>query len=217
MDTKNNLRSRIYKIVPSYSLFPLVGVILYNSAVYIGARWIAKDFYHYNLETSFDKAMPLLPWTLIIYWGCYLFWIFNYILVARMNKNHAYRFFLAEVIAKTVCFLCFIFFPTTNVRPVIPDTGIFNRGMQLLYQIDAADNLFPSIHCLVSWFCYIGIKNQKNIPKWYKGFSMGIAIAVFVSTLTTKQHVIVDVIAAVILAEVCYFITGFIFKEKVES
>lgn len=217
MDNKNSLRSRIYKIIPSYSLLPLIVVAVYNSVVYNVARWIAKDFYHYNLETSFDRATPLLPWTLTIYFGCYLFWIFNYILVARMNKNHAYRFFLAEIIAKTVCFFFYVFFPTTNVRPVIPDTGIFNIGMQWLYQIDAADNLFPSIHCLVSWFCYIGVRNQKNIPKWYQWVSLGLAIAVFISTLTTKQHVIADVISAVILAELCYFITGFILKEKAES
>lgn len=28
----------------------------------------------------------------------------------------------------------------------------------------------PSIHCLVSWFCYIGIRGRSNIPKAYRGF-----------------------------------------------
>ena len=32
--------------------------------------------------------------------------------------------------------------------------------MRFLYQVDAADNLFPSIHCLTSWFCYIGIRGR---------------------------------------------------------
>jgi hypothetical protein len=34
------------------------------------------------------------------------------------------------------------------------------------------------------------------------------AVAVFISTLTTKQHVLVDVAGGVILAEGCYFIAG---------
>lgn len=36
--------------------------------------------------------------------------------------------------------------------------------------------------------------------------SFFIAVAVFVSTLTTRQHVIVDVVGGVVLAQICYFI-----------
>lgn len=69
------------------------------------------------------------------------------------------------------------------------------------------DNLFPSIHCLVSWLCWIGLRNQKQIKTGYKIFSFLMAIAICICTLTTKQHVIVDVIAAVGLAEVSYLIS----------
>ena len=78
--------------------------------------------------------------------------------------------------------------------------------MLLVYRIDAADNLFPSIHCLVSWFCYIGIRGRKEIPMWYRGASCVMAVLVCVSTLTTKQHVIIDVAGGVLLAEACYWI-----------
>jgi membrane-associated phospholipid phosphatase len=39
------------------------------------------------------------------------------------------------------------------------------------------------------------------------------AIAVFLSTLTTKQHVIIDVIGGVVLAELSCFIARWIFKK----
>lgn len=103
------------------------------------------------------------------------------------------------MISRIICFSIFLLFPTTNIRPDIVGGGIWNEGMRLLYRIDAADNLFPSIHCLVSWFCYIGIRGEKKIPKWYKWTSCLIAVAVFISTLTTKQHVIIDVIAGVVI------------------
>ena len=80
--------------------------------------------------------------------------------------------------------------------------------MRFLYQVDAADNLFPSIHCLTSWFCYIGIRGRREVPKWYRVFSCLFALAVFISTLTTKQHVIIDVIAGAALAEVAYRVAG---------
>ena len=100
----------------------------------------------------------------------------------------------------------FLAFPTTNTRPLITGSGLWNQAALWLYSIDAADNLFPSIHCLVSWFCYLGIRGRKEIPRWYQSVSMVIAILVFASTLLTKQHVIVDVAGGILLAEFCFFI-----------
>ena len=76
--------------------------------------------------------------------------------------------------------------------------------MKLLYSVDAVDNLFPSIHCLVSWFCWIGIRKRPDIPMLQRYFSLAVAVAVCLSTLTTKQHVITDVIGGVALAKVSY-------------
>jgi membrane-associated phospholipid phosphatase len=89
---------------------------------------------------------------------------------------------------------------------VITGGDLWNQVALWLYSIDAADNLFPSIHCLVSWFCYLGIRGRKEIPHWYQRVSMVIAILVFASTLLTKQHVIVDVAGGILLAEFCFFI-----------
>ena len=78
---------------------------------------------------------------------------------------------------------------------------MFENAMKCLYSMDAADNLFPSIHCLTSWLCIIAVINQERVPKAYKVISVILAILVCISTITTKQHVIVDVIAGVMLAE----------------
>ena len=102
----------------------------------------------------------------------------------------------------------YLLLPTTNVRPSIPEQGFCYQMLAFLYLIDAADNLFPSIHCLNSWFCYIAVRSRREIPRWYQRFSFWAALAVFVSTLTTKQHVIADVIGGALLAEVTWQIAG---------
>ena len=51
----------------------------------------------------------------------------------------------------------------------------------------------------------IAIRKNREISKQYKIFSVIVAVAVFISTLTTKQHVIFDVIAGVFLAEGSYW------------
>ena len=141
--------------------------LLCNFAVYSGCNALTRNWNLHSLAIPLDKQIPLIPWTIVIYFGCYIFWIINYILIYRRSREYAYRF---------------------------------------LYKIDAPTNLFPSIHCLVSWFCFIGIISDRKIPKWYKVMSFLIAVAVFVSTLTTRQHVIVDVVGGVVLAQICYLI-----------
>lgn len=197
-----------FQIVPGYSVIPLLLVVVWNQLVYSGAMFLTRDWYHYNVELPLDHAIPFVPWTLSIYLGCYVFWIVNYILCARQEKAEAYRFLCSDILAKAVCLVCFLVFPSTNVRPEIVGNSFWDQCMTMLYAIDKPSNLFPSIHCLVSWFCYIGIRKNEKIPLWYRNASCLMAIAVCISTLTTKQHVIVDVVGGVLLAEVCYWITG---------
>lgn len=187
---------------------------LWNQCVYLGARWIAHGWYHYDITTKLDNAIPFLPWTIIIYLGCYVFWCINYFICAVQPKAERNRFFCAEIMAKGCCLLIFLWIPTTNIRPDIPGNTIWDNLMRLLYQLDAADNLFPSIHCLVSWFCWIGVRNRRDIPLFYRCFSLIAAIAVCISTLTTRQHVIADVIGGILLAESSYYIVGRFCRER---
>ena len=80
--------------------------------------------------------------------------------------------------------------------------------------MDAADNLFPSIHCLVSWLCYIGIRGNKKSTAvdtynlLYLRYS-----SIHIHIDYTKQHVIYDVVAGVALVEVTYRVSKLIVKK----
>lgn len=198
--------SRLTSVVPAYSIFPLLVALAFNLSVYGITRLIAGEWHHYNIESPIDRMIPFWPPSVIIYFGCYLFWVVNYILMGRQGKKEVCQFFAADFISRVVCMIFYLAFPTTNVRPAVEPAGFWNQAMLFLYRIDAADNLFPSIHCLVSWFCYIGLRGRKDIPAWYRWFSCVMALLVCISTLTTKQHVIVDVIGGVLLAELCLYI-----------
>ena len=202
------LKKKLLQLIPVYAVLPLAVEVILNSLVYGGTKLIVGSWYHYNIETSLDMQIPFLPWTVSIYFGCYLFWIVNYIICVRQGEKEAYQFLSADFLAKWICLLFFLVFPTTNTRPEITGNGFWDMAMKFLYRVDSADNLFPSSHCLTSWFCYIGIRRRKNVPAIYRSFSCIMAIAVFLSTLTTKQHVLVDVAGGVLLAEISYFIAS---------
>lgn len=198
----------IKSVIPSYARLPLAISLLFNLFVYNGARLIAGGWHHYNLESALDRRIPFLPWTVSIYVASYLFWAVSYILCVRTDIECAYRFLSADLLAKCFCLFFFLLLPTTNTRPEILGSGFWHTAIKLLYQIDDADNLFPSIHCLVSQLCCIGIRRRKEIPLWYRIFTHLMAISIFLSTLTTKQHVIVDVIGGILIAEFCYWYIG---------
>lgn len=158
----------MFKIFRKYSIIPLIFAFSFNMLVYVGSRMIAGNWHHYNIESSFDAKIPFWPPSAVIYLGCYLFWAANYIIISRQEKKEICQFFSADFISRVICFVFYILFPTTNIRPHVNSDGFWNQIMIFLYSVDAADNLFPSIHCLVSWFCYIALRGKKEYPFWYK-------------------------------------------------
>ena len=204
--------------IPQYSFLSLVFCFVYNSLIYFGLQRLMESVRHYDLTSDYDRAIPFVPEWSIIYLGCYLFWVINYILIARQPEEDWFKFATADYMSRTVCALFFFFLPTTNIRPEVMGNGLPAVLMRFVYSMDAPTNLFPSIHCLVSWFCFIGIRGKRSIPKWYQMFSMFFAVAVFMSTLFTKQHYIIDVIGGVLLAEVCYYIGNHtMFYQKIRN
>ena len=75
------------RILPKYSRIPLLFTVVLNFSVYWGARAIAGGFIHHNIETSLDDMIPVVYPTVVIYFGCYIFWIIGYLYNAAMDKG----------------------------------------------------------------------------------------------------------------------------------
>lgn len=194
----------IWGIVPKYALIPLISSFAFNSLIYSGTMKLCEGLHHFDFTTAFDRMVPLIPEFTSIYLICYVFWAANYIMIGRIGKEHMYRFLVADFLSRIVCGLFFVFLPTTLVRPEVVGSGFWSQALRMVYHVDQSANLFPSIHCLVSWFCWIGIRKQDKIPMWYQRFSLIFAVLVCVSTQVTKQHYIIDVFGGIILGELCW-------------
>ena len=212
---KNSVRTNIKKIfnhinriIPVYAIIPLIVCFSWNMLVYWGARCINADMKHFDMTLPIDRATPVIPVFVVVYFGCYISWIIYYIASVRVGRYECARFVTFDIITRTCCAVLFVVIPTYNIRPDITGEDIFSCALRFLYEIDAADNLFPSIHCLVSWNCYIGVRNIKEYPVIFKNMAAVIAVMVFISTLVTKQHVIADVISAVAISEVCWLVVN---------
>lgn len=195
----------INRWIPEYGLLSLIACFAVSGIVYWGAQLLMKDAYHYDFTTALDSRVPFVKEWVVIYIGCYAFWILNYILISHKGKEEWYRFVFADIISKIICGIFFILLPTTNIRPEVLGNDCFSRLMINVYQNDPPTNLFPSIHCMVSWLCYTGIRSSKKIPTWYKTASLIIAVLVCLSTQFTKQHILIDAAGGILIAEISFY------------
>ena len=198
---------RIYKILPKYAFLPLIICLGLNAFTYFGTRLFTTGLYHYDLSLPIDRMIPFTPFMMSVYVLAYVVWIVGFIVIGRESREVCYEVLTAEQIAKLCCLVAFIAIPTTIIRPEVTGTGFFQWLSRLIYSMDSPDNLLPSVHCLENWICFRGAMKCKKVGKGYKIFMFVAAILVFASTLMVKQHVVLDVVAAIVVVELGLFLS----------
>ena len=160
-----------------------------------------------------DDLFPLIPVFALPYLYCFVFWLMGPMAVSLTGKTNRKRFFYGFTLAYLIGFVFFIFVPTFMDRgkegllAVAEQPGLFHSLLHFIYKNDGwtvAYNLFPSYHCLISTYCYLGVRKQPEISKGYRVYSLIMAILTCLSTLFTKQHYLPDVIGGVLIALGCY-------------
>jgi len=150
---------------------------------------------------ALDRALPLQPAWALVYGALYAFLIVLPVFVVRQD-DHIRRTFLAYLMMWIAAYICFVLYPTIAPRPTkISRTGFVVWGLRLLYDADPPYNCFPSLHVahsFVSAFTCLRVHRRLGL------FAMLCASLVGLSTLFTKQHYILDVVAGVVLASLAY-------------
>jgi membrane-associated phospholipid phosphatase len=149
--------------------------------------------------TPWDQAIPFLPHTIWIYISEYIYFILIYCLcrdTVNLNK-YLYSFFALQ----TVSVMIFMLWPTTYPRDLYPVPEGLGYWTDLAWRTlrtgDTPANCCPSLHVSSVLLCGMNFLNEqrKKLP-----FFMTWGILISLSTLTTKQHYIVDVITGLAMA-----------------
>ncbi|MFC1612630.1 phosphatase PAP2 family protein [Patescibacteria group bacterium] len=163
----------------------------------------------YYVQFEFEKYIPFIPWTIIIY-----FLIFPYLSLPVFLVKRYKDFFKVVLGLWGITFAsAFIFwqYPTTMLRPEIIEGGIVGILFNVIRFIDGPYNLFPSLH--VSSISFVAFVNHYFRPKtdiW----SIPLAILICCSTLTVKQHAILDVLGGFALGFIVYFVVFKLFFRR---
>lgn len=193
--------------LPAYARTPLVLLAAMAVLAYYGTRLIDLGFAPLDFSLPIDDGLPFVPAFIVFYILAYVQWFVGCILIARESREACYGVIGGEIIAKLICTAAFIIIPSTMVRPEITSGDGFSRIVKLIYDIDAPDNLLPSIHCLESMVCIHAALRMKKIGRWYLWLTVAFSMLVFASTVLVKQHVVADVVAGIAVCEIGQFIS----------
>jgi membrane-associated phospholipid phosphatase len=150
-----------------------------------------------------DAMVPLEPAWGLAYGAFYLFLILLPVFVIR-DEAHIRRTFSAYLSVWVTSYIVFLLYPTIASRPgQVPGHGFGAWGLRALYAADPPYNCFPSLHVAHSFVSAFACSRINRTVGAAAGFC---AVLVALSTLFTKQHYILDVVAGIALAYAAYLV-----------
>ena len=148
-----------------------------------------------RLETSWDRALPVLGWMEPAYFLAYPFLLA--VPLVLHSRGELRRFAVQGWVAIVSITTVYLAVPTVIEAKPVPEDAPF--APLLLWERAFDDNAtgFPAFH--VVWMCIAAAAYSRTLPAlravWWTA-----AAAVAVSSVTTGMHVIADIIAALVAA-----------------
>lgn len=178
----------------------IAGLIVFQIIAYFGVELIEGE--PHNVKSRLDERIPVVPWTGAIYstW-------FPLIAVAPLLLFYAdFRVFkiyiIAWVIDIVISSAAYLIYPTSFERPPV-SSGL----LKFIYKASFRQiNCAPSLHCSVSYLVIMACIAAEGMSLAIVLILIIDSIGICVTTLTTKQHVLIDVISAVPFAVLSWII-----------
>jgi membrane-associated phospholipid phosphatase len=175
-----------------------VAVAALFAAVFVGADRVTRlHAYRVDLSLPVDLVLPFVPEATLIYSSLYaMFALVPFILRTDREVRVLARSIAWEVVVAAPFFLAL---PMSE--PSIPaDLGRFAAAFRVADAINLQHNLFPSLHASFAFTVAAVLGRRSRLPGRAAFAAWSLAIAI--STLLTRQHVIIDIAGALVLVSV---------------
>lgn len=138
--------------------------------------------------TSIDAAIPFVEWTVWIYYSYFVF-LFVPFAMCRDDSTTG-RAFCAVILNSLIAGVIFLAWPTSGVAQHPTSGGVTGLLWSALLIVDRPANFLPSLHVANTCACALALTRERHgwrvvSPLW--------ALLIAISTLTTKQHFVIDV------------------------
>jgi membrane-associated phospholipid phosphatase len=183
---------------PAYKWTLGGALALLQSLVYFGIGHLHLNRSTELLRTRLDDAIPFWPWTAWCYLPFYA-GVFIISIIGIKRRALFNRALVSVMVVMTIGAVGHIFIGAEYPRPVIhpPYPDISSAFLAAVQGIDPPGNVFPSLHVAhTTMLALILIKDRPRLGR----VALAMATALALSTLTTKQHFLADVVSGYALA-----------------
>ena len=164
---------------------------------------------NYNMINSVIKSVPLIKHFVLFYDLWYPFIIINTFIVYKYDKKLFNFLIVTMLIGAFMSHVTFIIYPTMLERPTIEVKNIIDWILDFTYKTDTpAANCLPSMHCVYCFITSYYILKIENMNPKIKLSIVTFSILIVLSTIFIKQHIVEDVILALIYTIVAIIIVN---------
>ncbi len=191
--------------------------------VYGAVFWYVEQHYpvdyYYPIYSPLDDLIPFCELFVFPYmfWFAFIVGMLAYTLFFDVDAFKRMMWF--TIFTYTTTLIIYFLFPTCQeLRPNLAELGRDNfltRFMQGFYDYDTNTNVCPSLHVIGSWAVVFTAWHTPRFrkPGWIIAFGlMGVLISI--STVFLKQHSIWDVVAAIPLCLLGWWLCFFFRRPK---
>ena len=192
----------------------LVGTLMYGLGYFF---YFVTNHYsvwpqHRLPLTWVDEHSPFLPYSVVIYVSEYYYFAIVFILLNNLDNISKYFYSFSALQLISCAF--FMFYPTVYPRENFPISHDLPAWLQetwvWLRTLDTPGNCFPSLHVSSVYLTAFVLWTDRQKKLFWFFFVWATFIAL--STLTTKQHYLADLLSGFVLSILCY--RWFHFKQE---
>lgn len=163
---------------------------------------------YHVIQIRLDEHIPFIEYFIVPYllWFVFIIAVFLYFFFTDVPGFYKMAKFMFA--GMTIFLIISTFFPNgQDLRPVVFERdNIFVDMVRALYRADTCTNVFPSLHVFNSLSVCIAISESSALKK-HKGVCIGayvLAALIILATMFLKQHSVIDVLGAGLMAYVLY-------------
>jgi membrane-associated phospholipid phosphatase len=157
-----------------------------------------------------DRAIPFLPFMVWPYVSWYFVVAFPFAWLGLRDSREFVRYCCFIFGGMTSAYVIYLLFP--NGIALRPSFAVLGSGweydaLRWVYTNSTPRNVSPSIHVINTWGVLFALYRDKTLGRspWVRGLLALLCAAIVVSTVTIKQHSVIDIFTGTVWAAVCYF------------
>lgn len=202
-----NWKKKIVKLAAKYKH---AWVFLYILIYMPWFLWLEKHVTtHYHVvHTVLDDRIPFIEYFIVPYlmWFIFIALVFMYFFFTDVPGFYRMAGFMFT--GMTIFLITCTVFPNgQDLRPVVFErNNIFVDMVRMLYRADTCTNVFPSLHVFNSLSACIAVSHSERLRKHRVICCCVYILAglIILATVFLKQHSVLDVIGAFLMAYVIY-------------